>query len=159
MAPLGRDVGTEGGHVHPITLLAEAQACACRPAAEICGWGASSGRAPAAKPRSPGPSVDGMPQNPSGLRPAKAMKPSPHTSIYSLAAEERASAAPLPLSVPPSFGSGSKGQPRRPLQGTRLLSLVGPAQPLHKHGLSPVRAGQYMASSLCLFLRHVPQVR
>ena len=159
MAPLGRDVGTEGGHVHPITLLAEAQARTCRPAAEIFGWGAStSGRAPAAEPRSAAPSVDGT-QNPSGLRPAKAMKPSPHTSIYSLAAEERASAAPFPLPVPPSFGSGSKGQPRRPLQGTRLLSLVGPAQPLHKHGLSPVRAGQYMASSLCLFLRHVPQVR
>ena len=53
------------------------------------------------------------------------MKHSPHNSIHSLAAEERASVAPFPLSAPPSFGSGSKGQPRRPLQGARLPSLGG----------------------------------
>ena len=125
MAPLGRDVGTEGGHVHPITLLAEAQACDCRPAAEAFGWTASSGRAPTAGPRPAAPSGDGT-QNPCGLHPAKAMKLSPHTSLDSLVAEERANAAPFPLSVPPSFGSGSKGQPRRPLQGARLPSLGGP---------------------------------
>ena len=86
---------------------------------------ASSGRAPTAGPRSAAPSGDGT-QNPCGLRPAKAMKLSPHTSLDSLVAEERANAAPFPLSVPPSFGSGSKGQPRRPLQGARLPRLGGP---------------------------------
>ena len=89
MAPLGRDVGTEGGHAHPITLLAAAQARTCRPASEIFGWGASPGPTPVAEPRLAAPSVDGT-QDPSGLRPAKAMKHSPHNSIHSLAAEERA---------------------------------------------------------------------
>ena len=117
MAHRGQDAGAEGGLVHPISLLAAAEACAFRPAAEAFGLDASPGRAPVVRP------VSGMSQDPSGCRPAKAFKPAPVVSFDSLVAEESAILAPLPRSAPPSFGSGGKDQPRRPILGARLPNL------------------------------------